>query len=136
MNNYTGSMASMCEKHTITVDSAMAAEGVGAHLHIKKILPIIYLFEELGCVLENPATFYMDNVPFMKTIDGNKGVSEKSKHILIRLQILKEAFNEGKIKLQHLKSEEMVADILTKALAFDRWSSLREPLLGNCRIGN
>jgi hypothetical protein len=134
MNSNTGSITSLCEKHTITTDSAMAAEGVGAHLHIKKILPILYLFEELGLTLDQPAKFYMDNVPFMQTITGNRGNSAKSKHMLIRLQVTKEAFQDGKIILEHLPSEDMVADILTKALAFDKWSKLRDPLLGNSDI--
>ena len=124
----------MSEKHKITTDSAMAAEGVGSHLHIKKILPILYLFEELGLKMEHPASFYMDNIPFMQTITGNKGLSGKSKHILIRLQMTKEAFQDGKIELKHLRTDNMVADILTKALAYDKWNSLRDPLLGRSPV--
>jgi hypothetical protein len=134
LNHETGSISSFCEKHTITADSAMAAEGIGSHLHIKKALPIIYLFEELGYNLEHPAAFYMDNIPFMQTITGEKGPSNKSKHMLIRLQVTKEAFEGGKIRLQHLRSENMVADILTKALPFDKWDKLRDPLLGRTPI--
>ena len=120
----------MCEKHKITTDSAMAAEGVGSHLHIRKILPILYLFEELGLEMEHPAAFYMDNLPFMHTKTGNKGMSNKSKHILIRMQVTKEAFQSGKIEMKHLRSENMVADILTKALSPEKWNKLRQPLLG------
>ena len=134
LNSLTGSIHSVCEKHTITADSAMAAEGIGAHIHIKRALPVIFLFEELGYKLINPAKFYMDNIPFMKTIKGEKGASHKSKHMLIRLQVTKEAFEDGKISLEHLRSENMVADILTKALSYDKWSKLREPLLGNSPI--
>jgi hypothetical protein len=134
LNPLTGSIHSICEKHTITADSAMAAEGIGAHIHIKRALPVIFLFEELGYKLNSPAKFYMDNIPFMQTIIGDKGNSPKSKHMLIRLQVTKEAFDGGKITLEHLRSENMVADILTKALSYDKWSRLREPLLGNSPI--
>jgi hypothetical protein len=134
LNHHTGSISSLCEKHTITADSAMAAEGIGAHIHIKKALPIIYLLEELGLEIKNPAKFYMDNVPFMQTILGDKGPSNRSKHMLIRLQVTKEAFDGGKIELLHLRSEHMVADILTKALCFERWNTLRDPLLGRSPI--
>jgi len=65
LNPMTGSIISMSEKHKFTVDSAMSAEGVGSHLHIKKILPILYLLEELGLAMDHPASFYMDNLPFM-----------------------------------------------------------------------
>ena len=120
----------MCKKHKVTTDSAMAAEGVGSHLHTRKILPILYLLEELGLEMEHPAAFYMDNLPFMQTITGNKGMSNKSKHILIRMQVTKEAFQSGKIEMKHLRSENMVADILTKALSPEKWNKLRQPLLG------
>ena len=134
LNPSTGSIVSTCEKHKITTDSAMAAEGVGSHLHIRKIIPILYLFEELGLAMDHPASFYMDNIPFMQTIIGNKGLSGKSKHILIRLQMTKEAFDSKQIGLKHLRTENMVSDILTKALAFEQWDHLRDPLLGRCPI--
>ena len=116
LNHRTGSNSSTCEKHTLTADSAMAAEGIGAHIHMKKVLPTTYLLEELGLDTKAPAKFYMDSVPFMQTILGDKGPSSRSKHMLIRLQVTKEALEAGKIDLLHLRSEHMVADILTKAL--------------------
>ena len=94
---------------------------------------MIFLFEDdelLGYKLStNPAKFYTDNIPFVQTIRWEKGgaSSNKSKHMLIRLQVTKEAFEDGKITLNHLRSENMVADLLTKALDFDKWSKLREP---------
>jgi hypothetical protein len=130
LNSETGSIVSMCEKHSITTDSAMASEGVGAHLHMKKVLPILYLFEELGLKMDHPAKFYMDNLPFMQSVTSKKGISEGSKHILIRFQVTKEAIKGGSIELKHLRSENMVSDILTKALCFEKWSKLRGPLLG------
>ena len=54
--------------------------------------------------------------------------------MLIRLQVLKEAYEEGAIELLHLRSENMVADILTKALSYEKWNKLRDPLLGRSPI--
>ena len=130
LNHYTGSTSSTCEKHTLTADSAMAAEGIGAHIHMKKALPITYLLEELGFDTKAPPKFYMDSVPYMQTTIGDKGPPQKSKHMLTRLQVTKEAFSDGKIVMKHLRSEHMVADILTKALCYEKWNTLRDPLLG------
>ena len=80
------------------------------------------------------AKFYIDNVPYMQTVIGDKGPSPKSKHMLIRLQVLKEPHEEGVIELLHLRSENMLADILTKALSYDKWNKLRDPLLGRSPI--
>jgi hypothetical protein len=84
--------------------------------------------------MDHPASFFMDNIPFMQTVIGKQGISGKSKHILIRMQMTKEAFEDGKIVMKHLRSDNMVADILTKALSFDKWNKLRDPLLGRCSI--
>ena len=134
LNSSTGSISSISQKHKITTDSAMASEGVGSHLHIKKAIPILCLFEELGLKMDHPASFYMDNLPFMQSVTNKKGMSDGSKHILIRLQMTKEAVQRGDIELKHLRSENMVADILTKALCFEKWNKLRDPLLGRSPV--
>ena len=48
----------------------MEAEGIGAHIQIKRALPIIYLFEELGLDVDK-AKIYMDDVPYMQTVIGD-----------------------------------------------------------------
>ena len=129
MSHSTGSIMSMHEKQSITADSAMAAEGVGGHLHARRVLPLRYFCAELGYP-QGPSKFYMDNEPFMKTILGQRGCSERSKHILIRHKILEEAWKNDEIELLHLATFNMVADILTKPLARTDWERLRKVLLG------
>ena len=130
MSYTTGSIMSMHEKHSITADSAMAAEGVGGHLHAKRVLPLRYFCAELGFPQMLPSKFYMDNEPFMKTILGQRGCSERSKHILIRHRVLEEAWKNDEIELLHLATSNMVADILTKPLPRSDWERLRKVLLG------
>jgi hypothetical protein len=48
MSHDTGSFMSLCDKQSITTDSAMACEGVGGHLQIRKLLPLRYFCQELG----------------------------------------------------------------------------------------
>ena len=133
MSPHTGSIMSLCETQSITADSAMACEGIGAHLQIRRILPIIFFCEELGHPIKC-VPYYMDNLPFMKTITGSRGCSEKSKHILIRMQLMKEAYDRGEINLLHLNTENMVSDILTKSLPREDWYRLRAVLLGHSPI--
>ena len=130
----TGSIVSMCKKHTITTDSAMSAEGVGAHLQVKKLLPITYFLEELGIKTVDTAKLYMDNLPFINSIVKGKGLTERSKHMLVRLNVLKEAFQRGDVDLAHIGTKNMVADILTKALPYEDWCRLREVILGHASI--
>ena len=134
MSHSTGSIMSMVEKQSITADSAMAAEGVGGHLHVRRVLPLRYFCGELGFPPLLPSKFYMDNEPFIKTIVGKRGCSERSKHILIRYRVLEEAYQADEIELLHLATLNMVADILTKPLGRADWERLRKVLLGTSPI--
>ena len=134
MSPSTGSVMSMCEVQSIITDSAMASEGVGGHLHLKRVLALRYFLGELGFEQSAPTKFYMDNEPFINTIVNDRGPSEKSKHILLRFQMLKEQYQCGTISLLHLATRNMVADILTKALSSPEWLRLRLVLLGQSPI--
>ena len=48
LSEKTGSMVSLCKRHDYTTDSSMAAEGVGCHLLVKRLLPLRVFLGELG----------------------------------------------------------------------------------------
>ena len=97
MASSTGSMLSMCARQTICVDSSMSTEGIGCHLLMRRILPLRYLFKEPGFVQPHPTLIYMDNVPFMNSVVGDKGACVKFKHSMIRLKFINEAYTNGDI---------------------------------------
>jgi len=130
MSHNTGALMTLCKKLTVMADSAMVAEGLGAHMQIRHVLALRYFAEELGFPMDVPSEFYMDNEPFMKTITGQRGCSSRSKHVLIQWKILKEAYDADKIQMRHLNTVNMVSDILTKPLAREDWYRLRAVLLG------
>jgi hypothetical protein len=134
MAHSTGSIMSSVRRHTLTTDSAMASEGVGGHLQARKVIGLRYFCGELGFPQAEPSDFYMDNEPFIKTIINRTGCSERSKWILIRYNILKEAWEQDEIDLKHLNSENMVSDILSKNTPRELWYRLRDVLLGNSPI--
>ena len=71
----------------------------------------------------------------MKTTIGQRGCSERSKHILIRHRVLEEAWKNDELELVHLATTaNMVADILTKPLPRSDWERLRKVLLGTSPI--
>lgn len=39
---------SFCTQHDVTTDSSMAAEGVGCHYIVRRLLPLGYSLAELG----------------------------------------------------------------------------------------
>ena len=76
----------------------------------------------------------MDSEPFIKTIVGKRGLSDRAKHVLIQYQILKEAYAHDQAAIKHLNTKNMVSDLLTKPLAREDWWRLRGPLLGHSPI--
>ena len=134
MSHDTGSFMSLCDKQSITTDSAMACEGVGGHLQIRKLLPLRYFCQELGFPQLLPSKFYMDNESFINTITGQRGCSDRSKHMLIRYKVLEEAWKYDEVDILHLDTFNMVSNILTKPLGPTGWRRLRRPLLGTAPI--
>ena len=75
----------------------MASEGIGGHFGVKRIMGLRYFLDELGYRQLEPSEIYMDNKPFLDTITKGKGCSERSKPILIRYNIVKEAWEQDEI---------------------------------------
>ena len=67
---------------------------------------------------------------------GEKGLGKNVKHVLIRFRITDEALGKREITLEYLKTEDMVADILTKPLASKDFHRLRRVLFGERSSGN
>ena len=47
MASTTGSMLSMCARHTICADSSMSVEGIRCHLLVRRIIPLRYFSRSL-----------------------------------------------------------------------------------------
>ncbi len=60
----------------------------------------------------------MDNEPFLNAVTGDKGASNRSKHIMIKLNIIHEAYQAGEIEFAHMSTNNIPSDGLTKLLAF------------------
>ena len=61
-----------------------------------------------------PAVIYQDNLSCMALIKRGGPGSERSRHIHIRHFWLSEKVAEGEVELQHLGTEDVFANILTK----------------------
>ena len=89
---------------------------------------------ELGFEQSTPTKLYTGNEPLISTTASDRGPSEKSKHILLRFQVLKEQYQCGTTSLLHLATRIVVVDTLTKALSSPEWLRLRLALLGQSPV--
>lgn len=73
------------------------------------------LASEIGLKTEHPTLIHCDNRSAIQ-LSETANYSARTKHIDTRHHFLREKITEGKIKLLHLPSVEMPADMLTKAV--------------------
>jgi hypothetical protein len=114
------------KKQPIVALSTMEAELIALTSATKESCWLTKLQEDLKEKKE-AMTIHQDNQGTIQFIyDGNH--SEKSKHIAIRFFFAREKLEDGEIKLQYTPSNQMVADILTKAIGANRFKEMREAL--------
>ena len=63
----------------------------------------------------------------------NPVISERSKHIAVRYHLIREHVTRGAIVMVDCRTLEMVADCLTKPLAFEKFRQFRESM-NVCKI--
>ena len=108
-----GPIFSKSAKQKIVTKSSTEAELVGLSdtasqaIHLRNL--IVAQGYELG-----PAVVYQDNLSCMALIKRGGPGSERSRHIHIRYFWLTEKVAQGEVELQHLGTEDMFANILTK----------------------
>jgi hypothetical protein len=49
-------------------------------------------------------------------LSKNRRFSKRTKHVELKYQLIREAIEKNKVKLDYIQSEEFIADLLTKAL--------------------
>ena len=76
-----------------------------------------------------PTKVYQDNESSIHMMTHGKGNSDRSKHIKVRNFWIADQINLGEIVLVHMRTEDMVSDLLTKPITGKRFLKLRNILL-------
>eukprot|EP01035_Chromulina_nebulosa_P025306 gene25306-33026_t len=126
----SGSFLSRSKKQTITADSSTVAEFVATHMAAKEIMWARSLLSELGYPQHGPTTLFEDNKSTIYMIQ-NDSHTQRTKHIDIRYNLIREQVQKKVISMEHLSTKEMISDMLTKALAPSPFLHLLPQLLGD-----
>ena len=102
----------------------MEAEFVAPLKMAREILGLREMLSETGIALADPMQLHVDNQAAIGLIAGEAS-SLKAKHVDIRLKFLCDFPRRGVIATCRLRSELMLADLLTKALDDTRLAALR-----------
>ena len=84
---------------------------------------LMQLIKDLHKPVGYSATLYNDN-PSAICLVENLVFHDRNKHVKIHYQFTREKVLEGEIDLQHIKTEQQIADVLTKGLSFHKFESL------------
>jgi hypothetical protein len=111
-----GPISWQSKKQQTTALSTMEAEYMAASLATCKAVWLRNFYREIGSPQDIPTSLNIDN---RSAIDfsNNSGFHARSKHIDIRHHFVHEKIILEDIEVFHCKSEDNIADVLTKALA-------------------
>jgi hypothetical protein len=129
-----GPIAWQSKLQTTVAVSTMEAEYMAAFGAIQELIWLKGVLSEIGIHLVDPITLNMDAKSAI-ALAKNPMHHKRSKHIDIKYHWLREhTYEDGTIHLEHCITEDMVADVMTKALPFDLHSKHAKNITGNGNV--
>ena len=107
---------------TLSTTEAEYVSGVAAR---KEICWMQQLLKEVGYPAEVPSRLFIDNQSAI-SVAKNPEHHRWMKHLDLAYYWLRDKVEERRIEMEHLQTEEMPADLLTKALPKPQVANLRE----------
>lgn len=123
----TGPISFRAQQQPVVALSTTEAEYIAATLAVKDLIWIQRFIEELKLPINSKGKLLCDNQSALKLMK-NPEFHQRSKHIDIRFHFIREKYEEGLFDLEYISSENQKADIFTKALAADRFHTLRKSI--------
>ena len=115
-------------KHKIVSKSSTEAEFITLASAMSEIIWIRDFLSLQGYDME-PATIFQDNQSAIVLASRAKSHSERTKHISVRYFFVHEKVSKGEALLKYLRTQDMLADVLTKPLQGELFHRLSDEIL-------
>ena len=116
------------KKQERVAHSSAEAEYVSASEATKQVVWLRKVLEDMGEKQEMATVLFCDNKSAI-SMSKNSVFHSRTKHINLKHHYIREAVEDEEVQIKHVKTEDQLADIFTKALLCDKFVYLRE-LLG------
>lgn len=124
----SGAIYSVSKKDNTVSHSSTEAEIKAIDLCTRTILYLRLMLKELGLEQKEPTVIFVDNKSSKMLVETLRS-SHKTKHINMRINFIREQVNNRNIQLKFIRSEDQVADVLTKALPLELFAKHSKHLL-------
>ena len=113
------------KQSTVSRSSAEAAEAEYRSMAVAtcEIVWILYFLKDIGVNHEKEALLFCDSQAALH-ISSNPVFHERTKHIEIDCHVVRDKVLEKVIKLNHVRTNCQLVDLLTKALHYNQFSNL------------
>eukprot|EP00253_Pinus_taeda_P034558 PITA_34558 len=123
----SGAISWASKKHSIVALSTAEAEYVAATAAVCQAVWMRRMLRSLGQEQAKAIVIFCDNSSAI-ALSKNSVFHKRTKHIDTRFHYIRELVNNGEIVLEHCRTQEQVADILTKPLDQKSFEFLRKCL--------
>ena len=113
------------KKQSCVALSTAEAEYIALAIAVQESVWLQELLSSMKEASVKPATIFEDNKSAI-CLAKNPQYHGRAKHIDIKHHFIRQRVQDGDIKLEFCKSEDMIADMLTKGLNFYQFAKLRE----------
>jgi hypothetical protein len=117
INKTSGSICSRSCKASLVAHSSFDCEMDALDTAVRKIVELRGLLSELGQSQVQPSKIYVDNEAMIMIAESHK-ISDKSAHIVMRINYINQEIKAGTVVLYFIETGENIADMHTKALIF------------------
>ncbi|GAU29902.1 hypothetical protein TSUD_379930 [Trifolium subterraneum] len=123
----TGAISWSSKKQPIVTLSTTEAEYVAAAVCACQCIWLKNVLNHLQITHNNGIVIYCDNSSSIK-LSKNPIMHGRCKHIDVRFHFLRNLTKDGIVELKHCKSQEQLADLMTKPLKLEAFLKLKEGL--------
>lgn len=124
-----GAISWISKKQNSVAMSSAEAEYMSASLVCREVIWIRSLLTGLGFKQPGPTVMHEDNAACVQ-MSKNPVLHSKTKHIDLHYHFVRERVESGEVRLDWISTEDMIADLLTKALLPNVFMRLRDALFG------